>query len=114
MVSTLLSVITIDIIEIKIHISYSENHDLTLMLGFYYFYVLLLTTHAHIIVKDAFKRHRKYHHSSQRPEKLFFHTNVGRYYFTCLCTPIAVMVLVYLNIIGSITICLKDQVSYKI
>ena len=70
MVLTLLSVITIHITETKIHISYSENHDATLMLVFYYFYVSTLPTHAHIIAKGAFKRHRKYHHSSQRPEKL--------------------------------------------
>jgi hypothetical protein len=67
--SKLLSVITIHITKTKIHISYSENHDFTLMLVFYYVYVSPLSTHAHIIAKGAFKWHRKYQHSSQHPEK---------------------------------------------
>ena len=56
--------------RIIIHISYSENHDWTQVFVFYYFYMSPLPTYAHIIAKGAFKRHRKYHHSSQRPEKL--------------------------------------------
>ena len=44
--------ITIDITESKIHISYSENHDSTLMLVLYYFYMSVLPTLADIIAKD--------------------------------------------------------------
>jgi hypothetical protein len=44
MVLTLLSVITIHITEIKIHISYSKNHDSILVLVFHYFYVSPLPT----------------------------------------------------------------------
>jgi hypothetical protein len=43
--------ITIHIIESKIHISYSENHDSTLF--FSYFYILPLPTLAHIIAKGS-------------------------------------------------------------
>ena len=52
----------IHITETKIHISYSKNHNSTLMLNC--FYMSPLPTHAHIIAKDASKWHRKYHHSS--------------------------------------------------
>ena len=43
--------ITIHITESKIHISYSRNHDWTLMLVFYYFYMSPLPTLADIIAK---------------------------------------------------------------
>ena len=43
--------IPIHITDSKIHISYSENHDWTLMLVFYYFYMLPLQTLADIFAK---------------------------------------------------------------
>ena len=62
--------IIIHITESKIHISYSENLDSTLILIFYYFTCHPFPTLARIIAKGTFKRHRKCHYSSQRPEKL--------------------------------------------
>ena len=41
--------ITIHITESKIHISYFENHDSTLMLVFHYFYMSPLPTLTHLI-----------------------------------------------------------------
>ena len=43
--------ITNHITEYKIHISYSENHDSTLL--FYYFYISSLPTPAHTIAKGS-------------------------------------------------------------
>jgi hypothetical protein len=47
------------------------------------------------------------------PKNYEFCTNVGRYCFTCISTLISEMVCMHLNIIGSVMIYLKDQVSYK-
>jgi len=93
MVSTLLSVI-IPITETIIHISYSQNHDSTLMLVFYYFHVSLLQTHANIIAKGALNVIGYIIINLNVPKNGEFHTNVGRYYFTCISTPIPEMVWV--------------------
>ena len=46
-----ITVITIHITECEIHISYSENHDSTLFI--YYFYMLCLPTLTHTIAKGS-------------------------------------------------------------
>ena len=47
------------------------------------------------------------------PKIYEFHTNVGRYYFTCISTPSQRWYGWHLNVIRSVFICLKDQASHK-
>jgi hypothetical protein len=103
----------IRITETNIHINYSENHDAPEMLSSIIFtchpfqpmHISLLKVHLNGIGNITIHLNL--------PKNYEFHTNGGRYYFTCISIPIPEMVWEHLNVIGSVTICLKDQVSYK-
>jgi hypothetical protein len=104
---------TIHITKTKIHISYSENHDATLLWSsiiltchsFYPTSISLLRVHLNGIGNITI------HLNVQKNYE--FHTYVDCYCFTCISTPIPGMVWVHLNVIGSVTIYLKDEVLYK-